>query len=52
MGPTWGLSGADRTQVGAMLTPWTLLSGFNQDTVIFIYENAIEKDIYTFFQFQ
>ena len=28
MGPTWGPSGADRTQVGPMLAPWTLLSGF------------------------
>ena len=27
MGPTWGPSGADRTQVGPMLTLWTLLSG-------------------------
>ena len=27
MGPTYGPSGADRTQVGPMLTPWTLLSG-------------------------
>ena len=27
IGPTWGPSGADRTQVGPMLTPWTLLSG-------------------------
>ena len=27
MGPTWGPSGADRTQVGLMLAPWTLLSG-------------------------
>ena len=26
-GPTWGPSGADRTQVGPMLDPWTLLSG-------------------------
>ena len=25
MGPTWGPSGADRTQVGPMLAPWTLL---------------------------
>ena len=25
--PTWGPSGADRTQVGPMLAPWTLLSG-------------------------
>ena len=27
MGPTWATSGADRTQVGPMLAPWTLLSG-------------------------
>ena len=27
IGPTWGQSGADRTQVGPMLAPWTLLSG-------------------------
>ena len=27
MGPTWGPSGADRTQVAPMLAPWTLLSG-------------------------
>ena len=27
MGPTGGPSGADRTQVGPMLAPWTLLSG-------------------------
>ena len=25
--PTWGPSGADRTQVGPMLAPWILLSG-------------------------
>ena len=28
MGPTWGPSGADRTQVGPMLAPWTLPSGY------------------------
>ena len=27
MGPTWGPSGADRTQMGPTLAPWTLLSG-------------------------
>ena len=27
IGPTWGPSGADRTRVGPMLAPWTLLSG-------------------------
>ena len=26
MGPTWGPSGADRTQMGPMLASWTLLS--------------------------
>ena len=26
MGPTWGPSGAERTQVGPMLAPWTMLS--------------------------
>ena len=26
--PTWGPSGADRTQVSPMLVPWTLLSGY------------------------
>ena len=33
MGPTWGPSWANRTQVGPMLAPWTLLSGY------FCYEN-------------
>ena len=28
MGSTWGPSGAGRTQVGPMLAPWTLLSGY------------------------
>ena len=27
MGPTWGPTGADRTQVGPILAPWTLLPG-------------------------
>ena len=27
MGPTWGPLGDDRTQVGLVLAPWTLLSG-------------------------
>ena len=31
MGPTWGPSAADRTQVGPMLAPWTLLSGMFKD---------------------
>ena len=28
MGPTWGPSGAGRTQVDPMLAPWTLPSGY------------------------
>ena len=28
MGPTWGPSGSDRTQVGPMLAPWILLSRY------------------------
>ena len=28
MGPTWGPSGSCRPQVGPMLAPWTLLSGY------------------------
>ena len=40
MGPIWGPSRADRTQVGPMLAPWTLLSGIvsqitNNSTVLF-----------------
>ena len=32
MGLTWGPPGADRTQVGPMLAPWILLSGYRQTT--------------------
>ena len=32
MGPTWGRPGADRTKVGPMLAPWTLLSGWVSPT--------------------
>ena len=34
IGPTWGPSGADRTQLGPMLAPWTLLSGLLWSQVI------------------
>ena len=34
MGPTWGPSGADRTQVGPMLAPWTLLSGIAKTMLV------------------
>ena len=32
MGPTWGPSGSCRPQVGPMLAPWTLLSGWSCTT--------------------
>ena len=35
MGPTWGPSGADMTQVGLMLVPWTLLSGVVPDNYVY-----------------
>ena len=35
MGPTWGLSGADRTQMDPMLAPWTLLSR----VIFFLFNN-------------
>ena len=37
MGPTWGPSGAVRTQMGPMLAPWTLLSGYvsNAKSLVF-----------------
>ena len=34
MGPTWGPSGTDRTQLGPMLAPWTLLSGIQMASLI------------------
>ena len=30
IGPTWGPSGASRTQMGPILAPWTLLSGYQR----------------------
>ena len=40
IGPTWSPSGADRTQVGPMLAPWTLLSG-SFETLGFQYKPSI-----------
>ena len=37
MGPTWGPSAADRTQVGPMLSPWTLLSGMLSELLRYKY---------------
>ena len=35
MGPTWGPSRADRTQVGPMLAPWTLISGLPKPVIMY-----------------
>ena len=41
LGPTWGPYGTDRTQVGPMLAPWTLLSG----TTLCLWRAHIPADI-------
>ena len=45
MGPTWGPSGADRTQMGPMLAAWTLLPGIanNQPKVIPSFINGANE---------
>ena len=43
MGHTWGPPGADRTQVGPMLTPWTLLSVY----IWMILINLLETSNFT-----
>ena len=45
MGPTWGPSGADRTQVGPMLAPWTLPSGlfFMRKGFNYLHHFSVEK---------
>ena len=56
MEPTWGPSGADRTQVGPTLAPWTLLSGsaqlvlkcfqhLNEWTVPFARRNYVQSEV-------
>ena len=39
MGPAWGPSGPDRTQVGPILAPWTLLSGMHMKVITMIHLN-------------
>ena len=48
MGPTWGPSGADRTQVGPMLAPWTLLFGTFFWHTCPHYESVTSTMIYKF----
>ena len=48
IGPTWGLPGADRTQVGPMLAQWSLLSGWGFG--IARYHNTTDhKEVSLFF---
>ena len=42
MGPTWGPSGSDRTQMGPMLAPWTLLSGWPWSIQLFRFKSIIQ----------
>ena len=41
VGPTWGSSGADMTQVGPMLAPWSLLSGYTRSKPMILYSPLI-----------
>ena len=45
MGPTWGPSGADRTQVGPMLATWTLPSGKLQFWIFAVSLNQMFEQI-------
>ena len=53
MGLSWGPSGADRTQVGPMLAPWTLLSGWFTDcmpmssTIITSFHHQIQRRVHS-----
>ena len=42
MGPTWGPPGSDRTQMGTVLAPWTLLSGDAEERIpsIHVYQDT------------
>ena len=50
MGPTWGPSGASRTEVGPMLAPWTLLT--RKAEVLIKHALRIAKAIHVSFQLQ
>ena len=47
MGPIWGPSGADRTQVGPMLAPRTLLSGLTHRQMPYQNSWVFAGDIFT-----
>ena len=45
MGPAWGPPGANRTQVGPMLAPWTLLSGLWLGHQSFIVQSRTDPKV-------
>ena len=47
MGPIWVPSVTDRTQVGPMLAPWTLLSGVHFINVLFCNSSTMEISFYS-----
>ena len=51
MGPSWGPSGADRSQVGPMLAPGILLSGYcTKDSCYNQYEMNLNKTVCIFYR--
>ena len=45
MGPTWGPPGDDRTQVGPMMAPWTLLSGEQRSSFVALcFNHMMQQD--------
>ena len=46
MRPTWGPAGADRTQVGPMLAPWTLLSGMLFDFDVCVLQHSMNENYF------
>ena len=50
MGPTWGPSGADRTQVGPMLAPWILLS-WDLPATMYVWEVFCYAWQWSYFEF-
>ena len=42
--PTWGPAGADRSQVGPMRAPWTILSGMLVDFDVCVLQHSINEN--------
>ena len=45
MGPTWDPPGADRTQVGPMLAPWTMLFGVFQTGLVMLSNELMRPSL-------